>query len=57
MMNQKGCGRKWSWPDLRYYQAFAWKYLGKPQKLIQDSRYPNRDLNQGPPEYEGVLTT
>jgi hypothetical protein len=59
MMNWKGCGRKRSWSNLRYYPRI---WLDRTRKTIknlsQDSRSPGRDLNPGPPEYEaGVLTT
>jgi hypothetical protein len=30
---------------------------GKLRQSLQDGRSPGRDLNPGPPEYEGVLTT
>jgi hypothetical protein len=56
-MNWKGCGRKRSWPNLRYYPGICLEGLGKPRKtsvMIASLR----DLNLGPPEYEaGVLTT
>jgi hypothetical protein len=34
MMNCRGCGRKQSWPNLRYsiILSFAWQDCGKPQK-------------------------
>jgi hypothetical protein len=58
-MNWKGCGRKRTWPNLRYYPRMCLEGLRKTTKhLSQDSRSPGRDLNPGPPEYEaGVLTT
>jgi hypothetical protein len=58
-MNWKGCGRKRSWPNLRYYPGICLEGLTKTTKnLSQHSRSPGRDLNPGPPEYEaGVLTT
>jgi hypothetical protein len=38
--------------------AFALKFQGKPGKACEDKRYPGRDLNLGPPEYEaGFLIT
>jgi hypothetical protein len=50
-MNWKGCGRKRSWPNLRYYPGICLEGLRKTTKnLSQDSR--------SPPEYEaGELTT
>jgi hypothetical protein len=58
-MNWKGCGRKRSCPDLRYYPVICLEGLRKTTKnLSQDRRSLGRDLNPGPPEYEaGVLTT
>jgi hypothetical protein len=57
-MNWKGCGRKRSWLNLRYYPGICVEGLRKTMKnLSQDSRSPGRDLNPGHPEYEaGVLT-
>jgi hypothetical protein len=58
-MNWKGCGRKRSWPNLRYYPGTRLEGVRKTTKsLSQDSRSPGRDLNPGPAEYEArVLTT
>jgi hypothetical protein len=58
-MNWKGCGRKRSWPNLRYYPDICLEGLRKKTKnLSQFIRSPGRDLNPGPPEYEAeVLTT
>jgi hypothetical protein len=54
----RGFGRRRSWPDLRYYFGTCLEVLRKNTKIIsQDSRSPGRDLNPGPPEYEGVLIT
>jgi hypothetical protein len=57
VMNWKECGRKRSWPNLRYYPNICLEDLRKSTKnLSQDSRYPGWDLNPGPPEYDaGVL--
>jgi hypothetical protein len=57
-MNWKGSGRKWSWPNLKYYPYNCLEGLRKTMKnLSQDSRSPGQDLNPGHPEYEaGVLT-
>jgi hypothetical protein len=49
---------KRSWPNLRYYPGICMEGLRKTTKpLSRDSRSPGRDLNPGPPEYEGVLIT
>jgi hypothetical protein len=58
-MNLKGFGRKRPWPNLSSYTGGICVYgLKKTMKdLSQDSRSPGRDLNSGPPEYEGVLDT
>jgi hypothetical protein len=58
-MNWKGCGRKRSWPDVRYFPGICLEGVRKTTKyLSQDNRSLGRDLNLGPPEYEaGVLTT
>jgi hypothetical protein len=58
-MNWKGCGRKRSCPNKRYYPGICLEELRKTMKdLSQDSRSPGRDLKPGTPEYEaGVLTT
>jgi hypothetical protein len=55
----RGCGRKWSWPNSRYYPGICLEGLRQITKnLGQDSRPSGRDLNPGPPEYEaGMLTT
>jgi hypothetical protein len=42
---------------LRYYPGIHLQGLRETTKnLSQDSRSPDRDINPGPPEYEGVLT-
>jgi hypothetical protein len=59
-MNWKGYGRKWSWPNFRYYPGICVEELRKTMKnLIQYSSWSlNLDLNLGPPEYEaGELAT
>jgi hypothetical protein len=35
MMNWKGCGRKQSWPNLRYYPNIFLEGLGKPTKNLR----------------------
>jgi hypothetical protein len=59
MMIYKGCGRKRSCLNLRYYPDICLDVLRNTTKtLSQDSRSPGQDLNPGPPEYEtGALTT
>jgi hypothetical protein len=59
MNNWKGCGRKRSWPNLRYYHGICLEGVRKNTKTFsQDSRSPGRDLSQIHPIYEaGVLTT
>jgi hypothetical protein len=53
MMNWKGCGRKRSWPNLRYYPYICLEGLKKTMKnLIQHSRSLSQDLSPGLPEYE-----
>jgi hypothetical protein len=32
MMNWKGCGKKWSWPNLRHYPAICLEGLRKTTK-------------------------
>jgi hypothetical protein len=58
VMNLKGCGRKRSWPNLRYCSGICLEGLRKTTKIIsQASRSPGRDLNPGSPVYEaGELT-
>jgi hypothetical protein len=58
-MNWKGFGRKLLSSNLGYYPGTCLQGLRKTtDNLSQDSRFPGRDLNLEPPEYEaGVLTT
>jgi hypothetical protein len=58
-MNLKGFGRKWSWPNLRYYPDIYLEGFRKTmENLSQDSQFSGQDLNPGPPQYEvGMLTT
>jgi hypothetical protein len=55
MMNWKGFGRKWSWPNVKILSRHS---PGETEENHnQDSWSLGRDLNSGPPEYEaGVLT-
>jgi hypothetical protein len=59
MADWKGCGRKRSWPNLRYYPGICPEGLRKRMKnLSHYSRSAGRDLNMVRTEYEaGVLTT
>jgi hypothetical protein len=57
-MNWKGCRRKKSWPNLRYYLDICLERLWKSMKNLRHDRWSSgQDLNPGPPEYKGVLTT
>jgi hypothetical protein len=58
MMNWKGFGRKWLWPNLRYYLGIHLEGLMKTMIILsQDSWSPSQDSNPGPPEYEAVVLT
>jgi hypothetical protein len=35
MMNRKGCGREWSWPNHRYYNSICLEGLGKTMKMVR----------------------
>jgi hypothetical protein len=51
LMNWKGCGRKQSWPPLRYYHEIRLGGLRKvTRNLSQDCRCPNWDSNRNPPK-------
>jgi hypothetical protein len=58
-MHWKECGRKLSWPILRYYPSICLEGLRKTTKnLNHDSRSAGQYFDPWPPEYEaGVLTT
>jgi hypothetical protein len=52
MINWKRFGRKWSWPNFKYYPGIRLEGVGKSTKnLNKDSRSP------GHPEYEVELLT
>jgi hypothetical protein len=54
-MNWKGCERKRSWSNLRYFPGIFVEGPRKAtQNLSQDSRSLGIDLNPGPPEYEAA---
>jgi hypothetical protein len=59
IMKWKGCGRKWSWPNLRFYLGIFQEELRKTMKnFSQDSQSLGQDLNLGHPEYKaGLLPT
>jgi hypothetical protein len=39
---QKGCGRKWSWPNFRYIIVYVWRDRRKPGKTnVQKQTLPN----------------
>jgi hypothetical protein len=58
-MNNKGCGKKWPWPNFKEYLGVRLEGLMKTTKhLSQYSQSPDRDLKLGSPEFgAGVLTT
>jgi hypothetical protein len=48
-MNWKGYGRKWSWPNLKYYAGTCLEGLKKTTKtLTQDEQSVGKDLNLEP---------
>jgi hypothetical protein len=47
MINWKGCGRKWSLSDLRYYHKIFLKKLTKTMKHTG-----HNSLSLGPPKYK-----
>jgi hypothetical protein len=58
-MNCKGYGRKWYWHN---FKVLSWHLLEGLRRITiknisLDSQSLGRDLNPGPPEYEGVLKT
>jgi hypothetical protein len=56
IMNWKICGKKRSWPNLRYYPGIRLKGLSKAMSNIShNSRFPGRVLNPRSPEYEAGL--
>jgi hypothetical protein len=55
-MNWKGCGRKQSRPNFEeLFQHFTGRTEKNTKNLSQDSRFPGRDLNPVPPEYEAAV--
>jgi hypothetical protein len=58
MTNWKGCGRKRSWPNLRYSPGIFLENRKITKKLSHDNRSPGRDLKPEHLKYEArVLTT
>jgi hypothetical protein len=56
MVNWNGCGRRRSWPNLRYCVSIYLDGLMKTTNTFsQDSRSPGQDLNLGPLDYEARL--
>jgi hypothetical protein len=52
-MNWKGRGNKWSWPNFKVlFQRLPGGTEESQENLSQDRRYPGRDLNPRPPEYD-----
>jgi hypothetical protein len=52
-MNEKGCGRKRSWLNLRHYCGICLEGLRiSTSNLSQDSLSPGQDMNPGPPEHK-----
>jgi hypothetical protein len=53
MINSKGFGRKWLWPNFMVYPGICLEGLRKAtEKVIQDIRSLGKDLNMRRPEYE-----
>jgi hypothetical protein len=59
MINWKGFGRKWSWPNFKVLSRHSpGGTEDNHENRSEVSRSSDRDLNPGPPESEaGVLTT
>jgi hypothetical protein len=57
-LNWKGCGEKWTWPNLRYYAGICFEGLRKTtDNISQESQSRGWDLNAGCNEYEAGLPT
>jgi len=51
-INWKGCGRKWLWPNSRYYRGIYLARLRNTTKnIFQDSGSLGRGLKMRPPKY------
>jgi hypothetical protein len=58
MINWIGGGRSRSWPNLTYHPGICLAILRTTTKTLNhDNRCAGRDLNLGPPEYEGGMLT
>jgi hypothetical protein len=55
MMDWKQCGRKWSWPKLRYYTKIYLEELGNTTRNNQGSWCPSLGFNWDSPEYMSEL--
>jgi hypothetical protein len=51
-MNWNRCGRKWSWPNSKYYPGICLHELSETIKKSGDSRCLGRDSNRSPAEYK-----
>jgi hypothetical protein len=57
-MCRKGCGRKWSWLNLRQYPGILLAGLRKiTTKLTKGVTSPGRDLKPEPPGYKAGMPT
>lgn len=54
-MDWKQCGRKWSWPKLRYCIKIYLEELGNTTRNGQDSWCPSQGLNWDTPEDKSEL--
>jgi hypothetical protein len=58
MINWKGCGRKRWWLKVKYYPSILSGGTEEDNvNLSQNSLFPGRGLNQGPPDYEARVIT
>jgi hypothetical protein len=55
-MNWKGCGRKRSWPNLRYYLGICLGLRKTTKNLSQNSQALGKDFNSGSSEYEAGVS-
>jgi hypothetical protein len=57
-MNWKGCGRKRSWPNLRYYPGICLEGLRENTENLSDNRRSlGPEMNSGSPKYEAEVIT
>jgi hypothetical protein len=58
IMNWKECGRKWSWPNLRYCPSIFLEKLRKTTKSPYQDRWSSGlDFNVGPHEHKARIIT